>query len=270
MLKEYLTNIASTIRGVLKTEEKINAQDFDSKIVEVYTTGKNEGLASGGQVEYDRFWDIYQENGNRVDYSYGFTGRGWNDNTFKPKYDIIVSNATQASMFCNSRITSLKKALSDAGKILDVSKATNLQLMFSSNTSLTEVPKLDCKNSTNLSSMFSWCQKLHTVDELVVGAPNTTFTTCFNRCDALQNIIISGEINNNISFEHSTKLTEVSMNSIVSALSSGVTGKTATFSKTAVDREFEESPGANDGSTNPQSYWNMIIGYKSNWNISLV
>ena len=40
----------------------------------------------GMQTEYDRFWDGYQENGNRVNYGDAFAY--WNDEVFNPKYPL--------------------------------------------------------------------------------------------------------------------------------------------------------------------------------------
>lgn len=65
-------------------KEPINAQDFPSKIAEVYDKGK--------QTEYERFWDSFQNYGKMVFYSNAFSGYGWTDETFKPKYPIVTDN----------------------------------------------------------------------------------------------------------------------------------------------------------------------------------
>ena len=46
------------------------------------------GKAEGAKSEYDRFWDGYQENGNKISYRFAFYGSSWNDTTFHPKYPI--------------------------------------------------------------------------------------------------------------------------------------------------------------------------------------
>ena len=43
MLKEYLSTLANAFRSVLGTTDKINAQNFASKVNEVYEKGKAEG-----------------------------------------------------------------------------------------------------------------------------------------------------------------------------------------------------------------------------------
>ena len=50
-------------------------------------------------------------------------------------------------------------------------------------------------------------------------------------------------------------------------LTDTASGKTITFSKTAVNKAFETSAGANDGSTSAE--WLALVGTKPNWTISL-
>ena len=45
----------------------------------------------GMQTEYDRFWDVFQNYGGTAQPAQ-FAGTGWTKKTFKPKYDIKVSN----------------------------------------------------------------------------------------------------------------------------------------------------------------------------------
>ena len=66
----------------------------------------------------DEFWNIYQENGKRTNYSYGFSGRGWSDETFKPKFDIIHKGGSLQYLFAESRITNLKAILEECGVTL--------------------------------------------------------------------------------------------------------------------------------------------------------
>ena len=53
----------------------------------VYDAGFGLGLKS----EYDRFWDTYQQNGNRREVAYSFSGSCWDNSIFHPKYDIVCS-----------------------------------------------------------------------------------------------------------------------------------------------------------------------------------
>ena len=35
---------------------------------------------------YDKFWDMFQQNGTRTEYRYAFAYTGWTEEMFKPKY----------------------------------------------------------------------------------------------------------------------------------------------------------------------------------------
>ena len=69
-------------------ELKINNQ-------RIYDAGYN----SGKQAEYDAFWDAFQDNGKPTSYSRAFSANWRSLDLFKPKYDII---ATEAYMIFNA------------------------------------------------------------------------------------------------------------------------------------------------------------------------
>lgn len=83
----------------------IDAQDFSNKIEETYNKGFSDS--------YNSFWDAYQEYGTRTFYSQGFSGYGWTDETFNPKYPIITNAATNRanSMFAYAFIENLMTPL---------------------------------------------------------------------------------------------------------------------------------------------------------------
>lgn len=104
-LKPYLKNIADAIRAKTTDKEPINAQDFPSKIADVYNKGK--------QDEYDTFWDEKQQYGTLTFYSYAFAGYGWTDKNYKPKYPIVTNNQPNRSnaMFTYSDLTKIMTPL---------------------------------------------------------------------------------------------------------------------------------------------------------------
>ena len=57
--------------------------------------GYDKGYTDGQEAERSAFWDIYQDNGNRTVYQNAFSGAGWNDETFTPKYDMKPTSAVQ-------------------------------------------------------------------------------------------------------------------------------------------------------------------------------
>ena len=127
---EKMTAIADKIRGLLGIEELLTLDDMPDKIGEVdeqawsdgfehgYNDGETYGREEGKQAEYDRFWDSYQNNGNRSDYQYAFAG--WKDAVFKPKYNIVLgAGYTGTNMFWGCGVGNIAEALEGQGVILD-------------------------------------------------------------------------------------------------------------------------------------------------------
>ncbi len=234
--------------------------DYD----EVYETGKK----SGEKSEYDRFWDNYQNYGKRDGYVQGFSGHGWTDITFRPKYDIILTDAVRAFSYC--KITDLEARLNECGVVLNMSKSLNNSEVFA-NSTITVIPEITIpSNATTFSNMFGNCKNLHTIRKIILlGENNVTWYRAFYNCSALENLIIEGVLcGAEIAFQWSTKLNKESITSIINCLSTTTSGLTVTLSKTAVDTAFETSEGANDGSASTE--WTTLIATKSNWTISLI
>lgn len=220
----------------------------------------------GIQTEYDRFWDVYQDRGNRTSYRLSYSGYGWNNETFKPKYDMNnISNAY--GMFWSSRIKGdLVEILKNLNINFDSSNATQCHYMFSS-CAFTRVGEINATGSTGFTSMFSTTSNLKTIDKLILKDDGSqTFPTAFNAAYALENITIEGVIGNNFDI-HWSPLNKTSIMSIYNALSTTATGKTVSFKKTAVNTAFETSAGAADGSTSTE--WTNLVATKSNWTFSL-
>ena len=57
----------------------------------------------GRKAEYDAFWDEYQQNGTRTNYTAAFR-TGWNDKIFRPKYNLVGGERTFAQVFMSSEI----------------------------------------------------------------------------------------------------------------------------------------------------------------------
>lgn len=116
--------------------------------------------------------------------------------------------------------------------------------------------------------MFNGCSKLTTIPQLDTSK-GIEFGNMFYGCSALTNLTIAGSINTSeMNLKSATKLSKASITSVVNALSASASGKSITFSKTAIDSAFETSSGAADGSTSDE--WLNLIATKSNWTISLI
>lgn len=223
-------------------------------IYAVYEAGKQVG---GGDTS---FWDSYQNYGERIDYKNAFSGYGWTDETFKPKYDIKPTNAIQ--MFQQAQITNLKQILDECGVTLDFSNCTTLQYAFQSS-KITEIGVIDASNCSNLNyfmpdAKFWWIEKLILKTD---GSQSFTSTYSFGSCTNLEHCIFEGVIGKNgFDIHWSTNLDADSLKSIIDCLSNETTGLTVTLPTTA-----EATFNAVYGDIVP---WEAYIANKPNWTIA--
>lgn len=187
---------------------------------------------AGKQAEYDRFWDIYQDNGNRTDHWCAFGGKGWTNETFQPKYDIRPATANY--MFYGSRITDLKKSLADWGVTLDFSQCT-IFTHFMGVSETTTLGVVDTRSADSLASMFSQRCALVTVDKIILREDGSQTGPAFNALTALVDIRFEGKIGQSVSFQLSQYLSVDSLQSIVDALKdmTGATAQTLTLHASA-------------------------------------
>lgn len=172
---------------------------------------------AGKRAEYDRFWDFYQSNGSRSVYTCAFSGQGWTNNTFKPKYNINVSGGA-SYMFYYNRVQNIKASLQNAGVTLNLSGASNISYLFS-NASTSELPQLDLSNASNVGYIFNNCPLLETIDKIITSSTTPWVSNCFRGCPDLKNVAFEGVISKTgLSFQDSTKLTKESLISILDAL----------------------------------------------------
>ena len=236
----------------------------------------DEVFEAGQKSEYDRFWDTYQCNGERNIYYYGFSGAGWNEETFKPKYKIVpkAGQTTTQGMFAgfsaNNGISGIKIVdFTKLSEMIDFSQATTAPNTFDS--AYIKNLTVDFSNLTSMNSTFA-LNNGGNVDGIIIKVSEkcTSFSNAFYNNYNLKNIcftedsIIAGSIN----FKWSSGLYKASIINIINTLSFTTSAYTVTFSKTAVNNAFETTAGAADGTTSQE--WANLIATKSNWTISLV
>ncbi|MBR2877819.1 MAG: hypothetical protein IKB92_01835 [Clostridia bacterium] len=204
------------------------------------TVAKNEQKVydAGYKKHYDFFWDGMLNYGNPANYINRF--RRWtNTEIYQPNHNIVHSLSAPASAtetFRESFFTDLK-----------------VDNIFN------DVSRLNyfCQDCTTLVN----ARTFHVIEK-------TTYYSPFGNCPKLVEIRFNGTIGQNgISFSSCVKLSKDSIESVIGHLSSAASGLTVTFSKTAVNKAFEMSSGANDGAASGE--WLALVASKSNWTIAL-
>ena len=242
-------SIAEKLATIAENEQRV----YDAG----YIKGKAEG--GGGDNYCDTFWDIYQQNGNRTIYQNAFSGLGWTDETFKPKYDMKPTSAVQ--MFHNTQITNLKKILDDAGLVLDFSKCTAFTYTFQQS-KITHIGAIDVSNVTNLSYFMPEAKFVY-IEKMILkndGTQSFNSTYTFSLCRSLEHCIFEGVIGKNgFDIHWSTLLDADSLGSVINCLSTATTGLTVTLPTTAQ---------ANYDAVYGDGAWETLVATKQNWTVA--
>lgn len=158
----------------------------------------------GTQVAYDTFWDSYQTNGTRGICDNMFSGKGWNNLTFKPKYDIRPSQGYML-LRSNDIVGDLVEILSKQGITLDTSRCSSMAYAFSVMNGITRVGTISLENignnSYNVMDLFASNPKLETIDLIIPPPKNVIPFTFFTGCTDLKNIRIGGTIRGNVNMQ---------------------------------------------------------------------
>ena len=204
------------------------------------TVAKNEQKVydAGYKKHYDFFWDGMLNYGNPANYINRF--RRWtNTEIYQPNHNIVHSTSA-----ATSAQDTFREAFFTDLKVDNVFSDVSILNYFC----------YGCSSLVNARTM-------HVTEK-------TSYSTPFGGCSKLEEIRFNGIIGKNgLSFKDSTKLSKTSIESVIEHLSSTTSGLTVTFSRTAVNKAFETSSGAADGSTSTE--WTTLVATKSNWTIAL-
>lgn len=208
-VNEKMTAIADAIRDKTGLENALTLDDMAEDIPKVYDAGK--------QAEYDEFWDMFQKNGSRTDYAYGFYG--WDGSKLKPKYNIVLTGSANSVFRATTGVKSFPKHLEECGVIVDSSKATTLSDFFQAST-IEEISEFDGSSSNTYDYMFSGCPYLKSIRKLKLK-PNPTYGSpyLYMFSSVLETLIVEGGIGKNgFNVSPCSKLTHESLMSIINCL----------------------------------------------------
>lgn len=245
----------------MTTAEKL--QTIAENVPRVYEAGAE----AGKKAENNSWWDSVQDHGNRSAYNAAFAY--WNCEYIQPKHKVSPTEAssTVQTFFSNKSLKKVEKKYFDFS---NCDRATypsgSWYYMFCSCPALEVVEDIGIRNVYSFGYTFAWCGALHTI-ECIYPDADTMFDGAFVGCYELVHLRVYGTIGQdgfNVSW--STKLDKESHLSIFGAFSTTAT-ISATLSKAAVDKAFETSAGANDGSTSAE--WLALKATRQNVNILL-
>lgn len=237
--------------------------EMPSAIGEVRVMGEDTGYwygyGNGEQAEYDRMWDMLQQNGTRQTYPYAFIDWGWE--YIRPKYKIVPITDQIAYLFgYNVNLIKAERQyvdLSQRTSASDTASNSGNFCVFMGCTALEEVEDIGMIAGYYYKT-FRNCPKLHSI-AMVQFNSTTLINQAFDNCDSLVNLSVRGTIGQNgLDLRWSAKLSKSSITSVVNALSPSTGGLAVTFSRTAVDNAFSAQE------------WATLAATKSNWTINLV
>ena len=156
----------------------------------------------------------------------------------------------------------------------DFSKCTLMEQVFYVSP-FSELNVIDLSMATSTIETFSGTYLLNNrelmlkkIERLICSETTVFHITAFQNALEITYIGFEGVIaQNGLNLQWSTKLDKESHVKLVNILSSTTSGLSVTVSQTAVNKAFETSAGANDGSTSQE--WLNLIATKSNWTITL-
>ena len=207
----YTANADGTVDGVTSISPVMNII-CDTENVDI--TAKYYCVQD---VEWHRFWDNYQEFGERTHYEGAFAGIGWNKENLKPKYQITPINAQR--MFYGSAITDMKTFCETNDIIIDFSQiTTNGMLSYLLENSLIEIfIPVDVSGLPKLTNIFRGASNLK-VAELVGVNTNQEFDAVYAFCSELREVYIDGVVGKNIALNNSALLSEGSIQRVIDVL----------------------------------------------------
>lgn len=226
---------------------------------------------AGKKAEYDHFWDVFQQNGERTNYDsafYGFRSSG----NFYPKYDITpTGNANRMMQYfgiSDSEPIDLAARLEECGVKLDTSKATNLLQAFYWRLGVTRLPEISLVSATNTSLVITNNLLLRTIDKVIFSDDGNqpSASSCLSANEKLVNVTVEGVIGKSINLAQSHSLSAESAISIIEHLKNykgtdeEYTQK-LTLSSYAWDR-LEAHSTAPDGST-----WREYVKNALGWSV---
>ncbi len=195
-------------------------------------------VAVGGEDYYDTFWDTYQQNGERTDYNRAFCGAGWTLDTFRPKYDIVLAEATTITTGASGMYAfyfaqvngDLSAILKECGVVLDTSRCPDLYSTFERSL-FTKIPTVSFEGTGTKEQRYTFasCPNLREIEKVIVTADTKLGSDWGTGCYALEEIRFEGVLAKGTSLRNCSKLSSESIDSLLSVLADLTGGTSQAF-----------------------------------------
>ena len=236
------------------------ALQLKSDIDSVYDAGK--------KSENDRFWEEFQQGGERKDYNNAF--RNWGSEYLRPKYKVKVANRLYYQyMFCQCQ--NLKKVESEyfsfslPSNVSQTDHAYGHRSLFESCVKLEEVEDLGLRAAIYYRTWRD-CSSLRKIS-VVRSLKETVYTTPFTGCTSLTDITFEGEIGQSLNMAD-CPLSKDSFKNLAEHLFDYTGTEEYTYTLTVNGAAFEvlESEGATAEYDGVACTWAELIDNKK-WNL---
>lgn len=239
MLIQHYDGMCEKIRELTGLADVVKSGELSDKVTEVYEKGKLD--------RWEEFWV------NLTEGDYGFAGRTWNKNTFRPTRDVMVYSYCFHQHNHQNTPYDLAEHLEALGIKLIYTSTMN-SIFRAAN--ISRIPVVDfSKNSKGNTMTYTfYSSAVETIDKIILPPEGymRSISNAFELCTKLENITFEGVIDKSINFA-ACPLSKESIKNIISCLKD-FTGKgeeytyTVTFKATAfeaLELEGKASPSGN-------------------------
>ena len=276
-VNEKMTDLANSIRAKTGGTEKLSLEQMAGGVDEVYSIGRLQGYNEG----YDIGYDTGHSTGEKRGYNEGREAgqeEGQNDIIIRFTNNYTRGNYESAFQYTDFSHFVFDKPINVsnttymfhyyAGEYIPIGlDATNAsvstisaQFMCRYARKLKVFSDIKLPIQTRYAGTWQFCDELETI-ELVRCDENTDFSAFVHDAKKLKNISFEGIIGQDIQFETNSVLSKASIINVFEHLSNSASGKTVTFTSSAVTNAF--------GSTDAAE-WTNLVASKPNWTITLV
>lgn len=235
---KYYKSIADKLRsyGYTDTATPEQMTSFIEHVVDNERIAANQ---AGEKAQYDRFWDAFQQNGERTAYNSAF-GCQWTPEIWKPKYPIRPTNIYMM-FFSNTSehliIPDFVEFCEENNIVFDLSNAsgTGTYALAALHTNHFGILDFSCKDTSKTISIphlfysHGYEGGVKIIDEFISSERTIYFQNTFQNATYLEELNMSGVIaTNDFNVQWCTKLTRKSLLSIIEALQNKTTDTSGT------------------------------------------